>query len=36
MERPGGLMKHQQVDPHHFLADVHDIDLDRIEANPRL
>jgi putative hydrolase of the HAD superfamily len=31
-----GLMKHQQVDPHHFLADVHDIDLERIEANPRL
>ncbi|MBA3729359.1 MAG: pyrimidine 5'-nucleotidase [Sphingomonas sp.] len=31
-----GLMKHHQVDPHHFLADVHDIDLDRIEANPLL
>ncbi len=31
-----GLMKHHQVDPHHFLADVHEIDLDRIEANPLL
>ena len=31
-----GLMKTHDVDPHHFLADVHDIALDRIEANPRL
>ena len=31
-----GLMKHHGVDPHHFLADVHDIDLDRIGANPLL
>ncbi len=31
-----GLMKHHDVDPHHFLADVHDIDLERIIANPLL
>ncbi len=31
-----GLMKHHDVDPHHFLADVHDIDLDRLEPNPVL
>jgi len=31
-----GLMKHHGVDPHHFLADVHDIALDRIAANPSL
>ena len=31
-----GLMKHHGVDPHHFLADVHDIALDRIAADPRL
>ena len=31
-----GLMKHHAVDPHHFLADVHDIDLARIDANARL
>ena len=31
-----GLMKHHAVDPYHFLADVHDIELDRISANPRL
>ncbi len=31
-----GLMKHHQVDPHHFLADVHDIDLARIVVDPRL
>jgi len=31
-----GLMKTHDVDPHHFLADVHDIALDRVEANPRL
>jgi putative hydrolase of the HAD superfamily len=31
-----GLMKHNAVDPHHFLADVHDIALDRIAADPVL
>jgi putative hydrolase of the HAD superfamily len=31
-----GLMLHHGVDPHHFLADVHDIALDRIGANPAL
>lgn len=31
-----GLMKHHGVDPHHFLADVHAIDLDRIVPNPVL
>jgi putative hydrolase of the HAD superfamily len=31
-----GLMKHHGVDPHEFLADVHDIALDRIESNPAL
>ena len=31
-----GLMKHHDVDPHHFLADVHDIDLSRIVADARL
>ncbi|HEU4876690.1 MAG TPA: pyrimidine 5'-nucleotidase, partial [Sphingomicrobium sp.] len=31
-----GLMKHHGVDPRHFLADVHDIALDRIAANPLL
>ena len=31
-----GLMKHHAVDPHHFLADVHDIALDRIEVNAAL
>ena len=31
-----GLMLHHNVDPHHFLADVHDIALDRIAANPAL
>ena len=31
-----GLMKHHGVDPNHFLADVHDIDLTRIVADPRL
>ena len=29
-------MKHHDVDPHHFLADVHDIALDRIAADARL
>lgn len=31
-----GLMKHHGVDPHEFLADVHDIALDRIVACPAL
>jgi putative hydrolase of the HAD superfamily len=31
-----GLMKEHGVDPHDFLADVHDISLDRIAANERL
>jgi putative hydrolase of the HAD superfamily len=31
-----GLMKEHGVDPHHFLTDVHDIDLDRVECNERL
>ena len=31
-----GLMKEHSVDPHDFLEDVHDIPLDRIEANERL
>ncbi|GAA4009478.1 pyrimidine 5'-nucleotidase [Sphingomonas swuensis] len=31
-----GLMKEHGVDPHHFLADVHDIALDRVGADPRL
>jgi putative hydrolase of the HAD superfamily len=31
-----GLMLHHGVDPHHFLADVHDIALDRIGANSAL
>jgi len=31
-----GLMKEQGVDPHDFLADVHDIALDRVTANDRL
>ncbi len=31
-----GLMIHQGVDPHDFLADVHAIPLDRIAPNPRL
>ena len=31
-----GLMKHHDVDPYHFLADVHDIDLARIASNPAL
>jgi putative hydrolase of the HAD superfamily len=31
-----GLMKEQGVDPHHFLADVHDISLDRVSADDRL
>jgi putative hydrolase of the HAD superfamily len=31
-----GLMQDHGVDPHHFLADVHDIPLDRVGANPKL
>ena len=31
-----GLMAHHDVDPHHFLDDVHDIPLDRIAPDQRL
>ena len=31
-----GLMKEHDVDPHHFLEEVHDIPLDRIAPDPRL
>jgi putative hydrolase of the HAD superfamily len=31
-----GLMREHQVDPHHFLADVHAIPLDRIDRDERL
>jgi putative hydrolase of the HAD superfamily len=31
-----GLMKEHDVDPHDFLADVHDIPLDRVRADERL
>jgi putative hydrolase of the HAD superfamily len=31
-----GLMRDHEVDPHHFLADVHAIPLDRVEPNPEL
>ena len=31
-----GLMKHHDVDPHHFLNDVHDIALDRVAPDLRL
>jgi putative hydrolase of the HAD superfamily len=31
-----GLMKEHAIDPHHFLADVHDIPLDRVQTNARL
>ncbi len=31
-----GLMKEHDVDPHHFLADVHAINLDRVAANAGL
>jgi putative hydrolase of the HAD superfamily len=31
-----GLMKEHSVDPHHFLDDVHDIALDRIQCDERL
>ena len=30
------LMKEEGVNPHHFLADVHDISLDRVTADDRL
>lgn len=31
-----GLMKDHDIDPHDFLADVHDIPLDRVKADERL
>jgi putative hydrolase of the HAD superfamily len=31
-----GLMKDHGVDPHHFLEDVHDIALDRVQCDERL
>jgi putative hydrolase of the HAD superfamily len=31
-----GLMKEHEVDPHHFLAEVHDVDLDRVQCDERL
>src|ERR671920_1495759 len=31
-----GLMREHDVDPHDFLADVHDIPLDRVKADERL
>ena len=31
-----GLMKHHEVDPHHFMGDVHDIPLDRLARDDRL
>jgi putative hydrolase of the HAD superfamily len=31
-----GLMKEHDVDPHDFLADVHDIELDRVQCDERL
>jgi len=31
-----GLMKEHAIDPHEFLADVHDIPIDRIRSNERL
>ena len=31
-----GLMEHHDVDPHHFMADVHDIPLDRVARDDRL
>ena len=31
-----GLMKHHDVDPRHFLDDVHAIDLDRVTPNEKL
>jgi putative hydrolase of the HAD superfamily len=31
-----GLIEHHDVDPHHFLADVHDIDISHLEEDERL
>jgi putative hydrolase of the HAD superfamily len=31
-----GLMKHQAIDPHHYLDFVHDVDLDRLTPDPML
>lgn len=31
-----GLMKHHDVDPHHFMGDVHDIPLERLVRDDRL
>jgi putative hydrolase of the HAD superfamily len=31
-----GLMKHHDVDPHHFMGDVHDVPLDRVTRDDRL
>jgi len=31
-----GLMEEHQVDPHHFLSDVHDIAFDRVQSDERL
>src|SRR5689334_2925157 len=31
-----GLMKEHDIDPHHFLEDVHDVPLDRVQGNQRL
>ena len=31
-----GLMKHHDVDPHHFMGDVHDVPLDRVARDDRL
>ena len=31
-----GLMKHHDVDPHHFMTDVHDIPLDRVAPDDQL
>lgn len=31
-----GLMEHHDIDPHHFLADVHDIDISHLRPDPAL
>ena len=31
-----GLMAHHDIDPHHFLADVHDINVSHLQADPAL
>ena len=31
-----GLMKHHNVDPYHFMGDVHDVPLDRVARDDRL